>query len=137
MSSQEVKRITPETERRLKLLARETTGLELLVLFGSRGRGDVRDSSDWDFAFRGNEELDTPNLMGDLTATLSTDDVDLVDLERAGGLLRYTIARDGVPIYEAKSRAFEQFWLDAVSFWCDAQHVLEPEYESILERLSR
>jgi hypothetical protein len=93
--------------------------------------------SDWDFAFRGDESLDTPMLMADLTSALSTDDVDLVNLDRAGGLLRYTVARDGFPIYEAESRAFEQFWLDAVSFWCDAQHVLEPEYEGILARLSR
>lgn len=127
----------PEMFRRLRALAHATSGLELLVLFGSRGRGGTHAGSDWDFAFRGTQSLDVGLLIADLSAALSTDDVDLVDLDRAGGLLRYRAARDGVPIYEAQPRAFERFWLAAVSFWCDARHVLEPSYDAILERISR
>lgn len=119
---------------KLEELARGTPGLELLVLFGSRGRGDAHAGSDWDFAFRGARSLDMACLAADLAAALSSDHVDLVDLDLAGGLLRYRIARDGAPIYESHPRVFEQFWLDSVGFWCDARHVLEPSYEAILQR---
>ena len=127
----------PELRQKLEAVARATSGLELLVLFGSRGRGDHHHASDWDFAFRGDDSLDIGILSADLAAVVATDRVDLVDLDRAGGLLRYQVARDGFPIREAHPHAFEQFWLDAVSFWCDARHVLEPSYDAILERISR
>ena len=136
MGSQQQYGLSPETKRKLEAVARATFGLELLVLFGSRGRGDHHSASDWDFAYRGTDSLDLGMLIAELAAELGTDRVDVVDLDRAGGLLRYRAARDGVPVYEARPLAFEQFWLDAVSFWCDARHVLEPAYDAILERTS-
>ncbi len=123
--------------QKLKAVVPARSGLELLVLFGSQARGETHAVSDWDFAFCGTESLDVELLVADLAAALSTDEVDLVDLDRAGGLMRYQVARDGLPIYEARPYAFEQFWLDAVSFWCDARHVLEPSYDAILERTTR
>lgn len=137
MESQEQESVPPEMLRKLRALAHASSGLELLVLFGSRGRGSTHPGSDWDFAFRGAESLELGRLNADLAAALATDEVDLVDLDRAGGLLRYRAARDGVPVYEAQPHTFERFWLDAVSFWCDARHVLEPSYDAILERISR
>lgn len=136
MGSGEPLAVSPQTRRMLRDIARRSSGLELLVLFGSRARGEAHSGSDWDFAFRGPDSVDVGILIADLGVSLSTNHVDLVDLDRAGGLLRYQVARDGVPIYEARPHAFEQFWLDAVSFWCDARHVLEPAYNSIVERIS-
>jgi len=132
MGAHEAKDVSPEMQRELRAVARASSGLELLVVFGSRGRGEAHPGSDWDFAFRGTESLDVGKLHADLAAALGTDRLDLVDLDRAGGLLRYGVARDGVPLFEAYPHAFEQFWLHAVDFWCDAQHVLVPAYESIL-----
>jgi predicted nucleotidyltransferase len=136
MGSQQRKGVPPELQQKLEALARATSGLELLVLFGSRGRGDNRPDSDWDFAFRGTDSLDIGTFIAEIAAVIATDRLDLVDLDRAGGLLRYRAAGDGFPVYEASPRAFEQFWLDAVGFWCDARHVLEPAYDEILARTS-
>jgi predicted nucleotidyltransferase len=134
MEGSDSARLAPDLRDRLRGLARRTRGLKLLLLFGSRGRGDERADSDWDFAFRGDPSLAVELLSANLAAELATDAVDLVDLDRANGLLRYRAARDGVLLFEARPNSFEQFWLDAVGFWCDARHVLEPSYEAILER---
>jgi predicted nucleotidyltransferase len=136
METQQRLGMSPELRQKLEAAALATSGLGLLVLFGSRGRGDNHPGSDWDFAIRGDDSLDIGILSADLAAIVATDRTDLVDLDRAGGLLRYQVARDGMPLYEAHPHAFEQFWLDAVSFWCDAQRILESEYDAILKRTS-
>lgn len=119
----------------IRSIARGRRGLELLVLFGSRGRGDSSIESDWDLGYVGGGGFEAEPLRADLTQSLQTERIDLVDLGRAGGLLRFRAARDGVPIYEARPREFERFWLDAVGFWCDAQWILQPSYEAVLADL--
>jgi uncharacterized protein YutE (UPF0331/DUF86 family) len=42
---------------------RATRGLELLLLFGSRARGDAGPHSDWDFGYAGSPALDVAGLM--------------------------------------------------------------------------
>ena len=112
-------------------------GLELLVLHGSRGRGDAREDSDWDFGFVGSPSFDRLDLLSELTQALSTDRVDLADLERAGGLLRFRAARDGTPVYERDPGAFERYWLGAVRFWLDAEPTLDKAYDDLLDSLGR
>jgi len=112
-------------------------GLDLLVLFGSRARGDAHAASDWDFAYLGTSALDGDALAAALTRATSSEAVDVVDLSRAGGLLRYRVAGDGQRVLETKPGVYERFWLDAVTFWCDAAPVLGPAYEGVLERLTR
>jgi predicted nucleotidyltransferase len=63
--------------------------LRLLVMHGSRARGDAHAGSDWDFAYLAGEGFDELGLRAALTRTLGTDAVDVVDLERAGAVLRY------------------------------------------------
>lgn len=109
--------------------------LRLLVLFGSRAAGNARPDSDWDFAYQGGAELDALALAAYLSDTLQVDDVDLVDLDRAGGLIRFHVARDGVQLFERLSGNFDRFWFEAVTFWCDAEPVLRRGYEAILARL--
>jgi predicted nucleotidyltransferase len=110
-------------------------GLSMLVLFGSRARGDAHASSDWDLGFIGAVEQD--RLLLDLVTVLGTDRIDLVDLERAGGVLRYRAARDGRVVFERSRAAFERFWLEAVHFWCDAYPVLQRGYDDVLAELER
>ena len=118
-------------------MAERTPGLDLLVLFGSRGRGNAQRQSDWDFAYQGTASLDADRLHADPTLALRTDHIDLVDLAHAGGLLRFRAARDGFPVYESREDAFRDFWLQAVGFWCDARPVLDASYQTILARLGR
>jgi uncharacterized protein len=94
--------------------------LKLLVLFGSRARGDYS-SSDWDFAFLFDEELRQQYEPGggwncyrswsilQQVLGLGDDEIDWVDLKSASELLAHAIARDGVVIYESEPEIFSQF----------------------------
>lgn len=68
---------------------------------------------------------------------LETDNVDLVDLNRGSGLLRYLVAKDGMPIFEFREGIFLSLWYDAVRFYYDAQTVLAASYDAVLARLER
>ena len=48
---------------------------------------------------------------------------------------RYRAARDAVVLFEAPAGQFQRFWVEAVSFWCDAGPVLERASAGVLERL--
>jgi predicted nucleotidyltransferase len=115
--------------------ARNHPGLHLLVVHGSRARGDARASSDWDFAYIAEPGFDASLLYADLATALGTDRVDLADLGSVGGLVRYRAARDGTVLVESEPGLFDRFWFDAVSFWCDAGPALRAGYDSVLERL--
>lgn len=112
-------------------------GLRLLILFGSRARGDAGEQADWDFGYLGDPHFDQDHLLADVTHVLDANGVDLVDLARAGGQLRYRAARDGRVVFEARPGEFARFWIDAVTFWCDAAPVLGPAYAGVLDRLAR
>ena len=117
-------------------IARRHPALELLVRFGSRARGEELPGSDWDFGFRGKPGIDRDGLFVDLVTACGSDRVDLVDLDRAGGLLRYRACRDGTPLYEEAPGTFQHFWLEAVRFWCDVESVLRRGYDDVLRGLT-
>lgn len=110
-------------------------GLDLLVLFGSRARGDARGDSDWDFGYLASGGCDPDRLMAALVMAVGSDRIDVVDLARANGLLRFRAARDGRPLSERRPGTFARFWLDAVSFWCDAGPVLDAGYARVLRQV--
>lgn len=66
---------------------------------------------------------------------LHADRIDLVDLDRAGALLRHRVARDGVVLIERTPGTFDRFWLNAVDTWCDLAPILEPLDARALETL--
>ncbi|MCR4375326.1 MAG: nucleotidyltransferase domain-containing protein [Acidobacteria bacterium] len=110
-------------------------GLRLLVLHGSRARGTAHARSDWDFAYEAERTFDADQLLAGLADLLKVDRIDMVDLDRAGALLRHRVAADGVVLFEREPGAFQRFWLDAVHTWCDLAPVLEPLYKRTLESL--
>jgi uncharacterized protein len=94
--------------------------LKLLVLFGSRARGDNLPSSDWDFALLFDEDLRKQCEPRGLDCfrswvvlqqilDLGDDEMDWVDLKDASELLAHAIARDGIMIYESTPGVFEEF----------------------------
>jgi predicted nucleotidyltransferase len=121
----------------LARLAAAQPGLCLLVLFGSRARGDGRPESDWDFGYVADEAFDPDSLLAVLVTRLDSDRVDLVDLVRAGAQLRHRVAAEGCLVYAADEHVFPRFWLRAVSFWCDVEPVLRPGYHAVLSELGR
>ena len=111
-----------------------TAGLDLLVLHGSRARGDGAPTSDWDFGYLG--ETDSAALTAAASHLLATDAVDVVDLARASALLRFRAARDGVVMIERSPDAFLRFRLEAVRFWCDAGTVIRAAQDDVLASLA-
>lgn len=120
--------------RDLRSVAARQRGLTLLVLFGSRARGDASALSDWDFGFLSDGSPDPLAIMAELAGVVG-DRLDLADLARASGLLRYRAARDGVLVYEAEPGIFDRFRFEAARFWYDAEPVLRPGYDAILNGL--
>ena len=104
-------------------------------MFGSRARSGAQPGSDWDLGYLAQAGLDLPALLGAVVEIVGCDRVDLVDLGRASGLLRYRAARDGQVVYEAHPRLAERFCLEAAQFWCDAAPVLQRGYDSVLAEL--
>jgi predicted nucleotidyltransferase len=109
--------------------------LRLLVLFGSRARGDAREGSDWDLGYLAEEGFDPDALALNLVTALGTDRIDLVDLARAGAQIRFRAAGDGHVLYEAQPGLFGRFWIEAVDFWCDVEPLLRNGYGQVLARL--
>jgi predicted nucleotidyltransferase len=116
-------------------LARESPGLDLLVLFGSRARGESHSGSDWDFGYLATPEFGPYDLFARLVLLLGTDRIDLVNLNRTNGLLRFRVAAEGQILFEARPGAFEDFWLEAVPFWWDMGPIFQGGYEEILQGL--
>lgn len=65
-----------------------------------------------------------------------TDKLDLVNLSRVNGLLRYRCAKDAVVIYDRTGNEFNHFWNQAVDFWCDAGSIIRAEYDALLADLN-
>jgi predicted nucleotidyltransferase len=126
-----------ELRQALARIGAESPGLRMLVLHGSRARGDEHTASDWDFGYEADATFDPDGLLAKLADALNADRIDLVDLGRAGALLRHRVARDGVALYERAPGLFGQYRLDAISTWCDLQPVLDPLYARVLETLPR
>jgi predicted nucleotidyltransferase len=111
--------------------------LRLLVLFGSRARGDMLASSDWDLGYLADSDFDPLALLSELGQALRTDRIDLVDLALVGGQLRFRVAAEGQPIYASHEGVFPQFQQEAVRFWCDAGPIIEAGYRDLLARLGK
>jgi predicted nucleotidyltransferase len=116
-------------------LGHEFPELRLLLLHGSRARGDAHGRSDWDFGYTAEPGFDELGLRLALSRALGTDDVDLVNLDRASGVLRYRAARDAKPVLERNSGEFEGFALTAIRFWLDVEPILRDAHSELLDRL--
>lgn len=116
-------------------LARTFPGLQLLVLHGSRARDVATSVSDWDFAYLAGPHLDEFELRSRLAAAVHCDEIDLSDLSRSGGLLRYRAAKDGILLHEATPGLFEQFCCRAAAFWFDVEAIVRSEHQAVLTGL--
>lgn len=112
-------------------------GLRLLVLHGSRAKGQAHARSDWDFAYLSDPDFDVDGLLMVLVEEVGADEVDLADLGRVGALLRQRVASDGVLVYERRSGEFQRFQIEASRVWCDLAPVLDLVYRGVLEALPR
>lgn len=133
-----IPRLRGVTVEALAALLREhpaASGVSLAVLHGSRARGDGAPDADWDIGVLADDDTDPAALVAALTEVLRTDAVDVVDLRRAGALLRFRAARDGVPLLERPAGEFLRFRLDAIRYWCDAGPVIRAAHDDVLAGL--
>jgi hypothetical protein len=95
----------------------------------------VHPHSDWDFSYIGDGRFDVDLLRDRFMQILGTDRIDLVDLSKASALLRFQVAAEGTPIFECAPGLFQQFQIEAATFWCDIEPVLRRTYAQILEKV--
>lgn len=109
--------------------------VELLVLFGSRARDRGREGSDVDLGVvLGPGEPSLERLDAVRGAIRADVEPDLVVLDRADPLLLYEVARDGRPVYESASGAFERFRVRAVKRYMDTAWIRRLEAEALRAR---
>jgi predicted nucleotidyltransferase len=121
-------------------LRRKFPELRLLILHGSRARGDAHPGSDWDFAYLADPCLEGPGLdelglRAALSSALQTDDIDVADLNRAGAVLRYAAARDAKPVLEREPGTLESFRFNAIRFWLENEPILRQSQRAVLKAL--
>jgi predicted nucleotidyltransferase len=121
----------------LRDVAARHPALRLLLVHGSRARGDAHATSDWDLGYLADDALDVGLLHGELAQVLGTDAVDLVDLDRASALLRVEAARHGRVVVAHPPEVHQRFVLTATLFWCDAGPVIERAQAAVLASLDR
>jgi len=122
--------------------------LKLLVLFGSRARGEADPSSDWDFAFL--LEPDRPaehkpfwfpgsELLDPLCKVLhvSEDAIDLVDLSTCSEITAHFVARDGQVIYEKVPGEFIRFQQQSLKTKEELKQFRRAQREKVLQTLQR
>jgi predicted nucleotidyltransferase len=109
--------------------------LELLVLHGSRARGDAVHDADWDLVYLADPTFDRERFLGEVVAAVGTERIDLADLARSSALLRFRAARDGVLLHQGTPGAHEEFIRSAALFWCDAEPIIRRAYAGVLADL--
>lgn len=117
--------------------------LKLLVLFGSRARGDHFPSSDWDFALLFDEELRQQYEPGkgwncyrswgvlQQILGLGDDEIDWIDLKNASEVLAHTIASEGKLLYEKSAGEFEAFRRTALKPTAELRQIHHTEREAL------
>jgi predicted nucleotidyltransferase len=122
---------------RLGDIGRLRREIRLLVLFGSAVRGRSHRQSDVDVAVlaAGPADLDAVFLI--LAPIFETSRLDLVDLEHAGPLLAFEVARFGQPLYETSPGLFREFQSLAFRRYADTKKLRDAQKRSIEVFLAR
>lgn len=99
--------------------------VQMVVLFGSRAKGQERAKSDWDIGVLARvgcyEGFAQFKLQSELSEILSIpfDRIDLVNLRYCSPLLGFAIARDGKVLYQETSITFTRFQVKASKMYAD------------------
>ncbi len=128
--------LSAETMARLSATLRDGPPLRLAVLFGSAAAGKLRADSDVDIAILPagadlllREELDLQVAL----ARACEREGDLVRLDRASTLVRWEVARSGMPLWTSGPDEFSRFVAEAASEYLD----FAPAYARAAEAFRR
>jgi predicted nucleotidyltransferase len=109
-----------EIRERLTPLFKESD-LRLVLLFGSVLTGVAHKKSDIDLGFLFNEPVDILALTNKVIRLLRWDNVDVIDLNRASPLLRFSAAQKGKILYEKSRGVFNEFCSLAFRMYVDSK----------------
>lgn len=113
--------------------------LDLLILLGSYGTRYFQPGrSDIDIAFLPGKELQRDEylqLIRDLSAFFQYDRLDLIDLRRASGLLKFEIAGKGRVLFQSKPDFFERYRLYCLRYYYDTAKFRTLKKEFFKEQL--
>ena len=127
-------------------IAEQHPTLKLLILFGSRARGEQNPTSDWDVAFLSDaspEDAATWFPGADLLQTLSkqghipSDRLDLIDLSTCSDILTHFVAQEGQLIYERDPGEFERFQQRSLKAPAELQQFRQTQRKKVLQALAR
>lgn len=127
-------------------IAEQHPTLKLLILFGSRARGDHSPSSDWDIAYLSDpsQEKGATWFPGaDLLLTLSEhgqipgDLIDLIDLSTCSDILAHFIAQEGQLIYEREPGEYERFRQQSLKAPAELKQFRQTQRDKVLQALER
>ena len=105
-------------------LCHDVGGVRLVVLFGSVARGHAAPLSDVDIGVLGAGFW--PGLeIGSELARLCAREPHVVELDLAPELLRYEIARDGIPLFESEADVWPRFRAEAIVRYLDFKPTLD------------
>jgi len=98
-------------------LAEQLPNLQMLILFGSRARGEHKPDSDWDFAVLYEEGSNRKDISSQFkiyslleqALEIPEDKIDVIDLKGCSPILAHYVARDGQLLYERETGLFEGF----------------------------
>ncbi|TRU28402.1 MAG: nucleotidyltransferase domain-containing protein [Microcystis aeruginosa Ma_MB_S_20031200_S102] len=132
-----------DTVNRITTTVEKIPNLKLLILFGSRARGEHRLDSDWDLAIsydETNRQTGIKEISNDYLTSLSIlselfeinrDSIDLIELDRCSPLMKYQVARDGKLIYEKNTGDFLKFRVRAWKEYADTAKFRKIQKDSI------
>jgi predicted nucleotidyltransferase len=127
---------TEATRDAIEKVVADRAGLRLVVLFGSLARGQALPTSDADIGILGGEFWDQL-AAGAAIGSLLGREAHVVDLAAGSDVLRYEIARDGVPLHQADAVVWPRFRAEAIVRYLDFQPVLAICAEGARARLRR
>jgi predicted nucleotidyltransferase len=111
-------------------------GLKLIVLFGSVARGEPHASSDVDIGVLGATFWDGLKVGSEIAASIGREP-HVVDLATASDLLRFRVARDGVPLFQGAPDAWPRFQAEAAVRYFDVAPIIALCADGARRRLAR
>ncbi|ODV37438.1 type VII toxin-antitoxin system MntA family adenylyltransferase antitoxin [Microcystis aeruginosa] len=102
---------------KITAIVEKLPNLKLLILFGSRARGEHKPDSDWDFAVLYEERSAQKDISSPLkiytlleqALEIPEDKIDVIDLKECSPILAHYVARDGQLLYERETGIFKGF----------------------------
>lgn len=135
-----------ELQNLIPQLSQKIPYLQMLILFGSRARGNSHAKSDWDFAVLydsktwGSPITPNPNRLLIYYEVLETlhqvfqinmDNIDLVTLNQCSPLLGFEVAKYGQLLYEQQPGEFIDFQVKAWKIYADSAKFRQAQRSNI------